>query len=107
MEAARLQANELARPWGHNADTPDSAWHRRQPIDAEERIAFIESVQQIEQEARQERQKDLLPEMPLGPRDMASTRREAISRALAKHGLLSFRRRRFTLPLKRVIWSNI
>jgi hypothetical protein len=36
-------------------------------------------VQQIEQEARQERQKDLLPEMFLGPRDMASARREAIS----------------------------
>jgi hypothetical protein len=107
VEAARLQANELARPWGHNADTPDITWQQRRPIDAEDRAAFIESVQQLEQEARQERQKDLLPETPLGPRDMASARREAISRALVQHGLLLFRRRRFTLPLKRVVWSNI
>ncbi|MCY3024522.1 MAG: hypothetical protein NTW87_36565 [Planctomycetota bacterium] len=67
----------------------------------------MESVQQLEQEARQERQNDLLPGMPLGPKDMASIRREAISRALVEHGLLLFRRRRSTLPLKRVIWANV
>jgi len=107
VEAARLQANELARPWGHQADTPEQAWQKRQATSPAQRTAFQESVQQLEQEARQERQKDLPPGVPLGPKDLASIRREAISRALIKHGLLLFRRRRFTLPLKRVIWANV
>jgi len=107
VEAARLQANELARPWGHNANTPDMAWEQRKPIDPATRSAFQESVQQLEHEARQEREKEHLQGVPLGPRDMASARREAISRALVQHGLLLFRRRRFTLPLKRVVWSNV
>jgi len=33
--------------------------------------------------------------------------REAISRALVQHGLLLFRRRRFALALKRVVWANV
>ena len=107
VEAARLQANELARPWGHQADTPEQAWQKRRATSPAERTAFQESVQHLEQEARQERQKDLLPGMPLGPKDVASIRREAISRALVKHGLLSFKRRRFALPLKRPVRSTI
>ena len=107
VEAARLQANELARPWGHNGDTPDMAWQQRTPVDPAQRAAFQQTVQQVEQEARQDKQKDLLPDVPLGPRDIASARREAITRALVEHGLLLFRRRRFTLPIKRSVLSNI
>ncbi len=107
VEAARLQANELARPWGHKAQTPDIAWIERQPIAAEERDAFALSVQQFENEARLEKQNERLPGIPLGAKDIASCRRVAISRALVAHGLLLFRRRRITLPIKRVIWSNI
>jgi hypothetical protein len=107
VEAARLQANELARPWGHAQPTPDIAFNERLPISTEDRSAFAASVQQFEAEERQQRQQQLLEGMPLGPRDQKSCRRVAISRALVAHGLLSFRRRRFTLPIKRSVWSNV
>jgi hypothetical protein len=107
VEAARLQANELARPWGHNADTPDIAWALRSPISAEDRSAFATSVQQIETEERQLRQQPLLEGIPLGPKDQKSCRRVAISRALVAHGLLSFRRRRISLPINHAVWSNV
>ena len=107
VEAARLQANELARPWGHNAPTPQIAWNERSPIDPQDRAAFATTVQQLELEVRLQKQQELLPQMPLGPKEIVSARRVAISRALVQHGLLSFRRRRFTLPIKRVITSNI
>ena len=107
VEAARLQANELARPWGHNADTPDTSWATRSPICAEDRAAFATSVQQIQAEERQLRQQDLLEGMPLGPREEKSSRRVDISRALVAHGFLSFRRRRITLPINRAVWPNV
>ena len=107
VEAARLQANELARPWGHNADTPGITWIERRPVCAEVCAEFAASVQQFETEAQLERQKDRLEGIPLGAKDIASCRRVAISRALVARGFLLFRRRRFTLPFKRVIWSNI
>jgi len=107
----RLQANELARPWGHTQDTPDMAWIERQPIAAHECAEFEASVQHYQAEARLERQQqrnqESLFEAPLSRKDLSSCRREAITRALVAHGSLSFKRRRFTLPLKRVIWSNI
>lgn len=102
-----MQANELARPWGHNQATPDIAWIERQPITAEDRAAFATLVQQFEHEARLDKQKALLEGMPIGPKDSACCRRQAISRALVRHDLLSFRRRRITLPIHRVVWSNI
>ena len=107
VEAARLQANELARPWGHNADTPDIAWIERQHIDPDDRAAFATKVSTFEQEERQEKQRYLLEGIPLGPREITSARRVAVSRALVAHGLLSFRRKRFTLPIKRSVWSNV
>ena len=107
VEAARLQANELARPWGHNADTPDIAWAERSQIDAQDRAAFAASVQQFQIEERQQRQSQLFEGVPLGPKDEKSCRRVAISRALVAHGLLSFRRGRFTLPINRAVWSNV
>lgn len=107
VEAARLQANELARPWGHNADTPDTAWVARSPVSTENRAAFAACVQHVEAEERHQRQQQLLEGIPLGPRDEKSCRRVAISRALVAHGLLSFRRRRFALPINRAVWSNV
>jgi hypothetical protein len=107
VEAARLQANELARPWGHNADTPDTAWATRSPMNAEDRTDFAASVQQFEAEERQQRQQQLLDKVPLGHRDIVSCRRVAISRALNTHGFLSLRKRRITLPLNRAVWSNV
>jgi hypothetical protein len=112
VEAARLQANELARPWGHTQHTPDQAWRKRLPIISSERQAFATSVQQFEYEARLEKEEDrrkqeLFDNVPLSRRDLASIRRVAISRALVAHGMLSFKRRRFTLPIRRHLWSNV
>jgi hypothetical protein len=100
VESARLQANEQSKPWGFDQDTPDIAWIERSPISATERAAFQQTVSVYQQELRQEKQQDLLEGIPLGPKDIASIRRAAICRALVKHGFLSIRRKRFTLPLK-------
>ena len=100
IESARLQANAESRPWGFTQDTPDSAWHKRATILPTDRHAFRHSVDLYQQEVRQEKQQQLLEGLPLGPRDIASARRVAICRALVNHGLLSIRRKRFTLPFK-------
>jgi len=107
VEAARLQANELSRPWGHDQDTPDIAWAERKPVSSLQRSSFAVAVRQAETELSQTKGQQMLPGMPLGPKDMASIRREAISRALTTQGFLCIRRRRFTLPIKRSWLSNI
>lgn len=100
LESARLQANEQSKPWGFNQDAPDIRWIERSPLDPQIRSQFQQSVQEILQELRQDKQQLLLPGIPLGKRDESSCLRVAISRALDKHGFLSFRRGRFTLPFK-------
>jgi transposase InsO family protein len=40
LEAARQQANEFHRPWGHRGPTRSQVWNTRQPIVADERAAF-------------------------------------------------------------------
>lgn len=100
LEAARLQANEQSKPWGFKHESPDIRWLERNTIDPQTRTHFQQSVQETLQELRQDKQQQLLPGIPLGRRDEASCIRVAISRALVKHGILSFRRGRFTLPLK-------
>lgn len=107
VEAARLQANELARPWGFDQDSPDLAWIERQPLADQLRREFQTSIALAEDQIRSCKQQDLLPGMPLSPKATAAVRREAIGRALVQHGLLFVRRRRFTLPIKRSIVSNI
>jgi hypothetical protein len=100
VESARLQANEESRPWGFDQATPDIAWLERKPLSALDRTAFDQTVHLYQQEIRQEKQQQLLEGIPLGPRDIASARRAAICRALIKHGFLSIRRKRFTLPFR-------
>ena len=100
VESARLQANETSKPWGHACDTPDIAWIERTPLEALDRAAFRSTVELYDQQLRQEKQQQLLDALPLGPKDIASLRRVAICRALVKHGFLSVRRKRFTLPFK-------
>jgi hypothetical protein len=100
VESARLQANEESRPWGFDQATPDIAWLERTPLSPLDRTALRQSIELYMQEVCQEKQQQLLEAIPLGPRDMASARRVAICRALVKHGLLSIRRKRFTLPFK-------
>ena len=44
LEAARLEANETARPWGSKGPSPDEVWRSRKPITHEERDAFRRAV---------------------------------------------------------------
>ena len=43
-EAARLQANQTARPRGHRGPTPEESWRQRRPIGPRERAAFAAAV---------------------------------------------------------------
>jgi len=81
-EAARLQANETARPWGLKGPTPEEGWQRRAPLSPAERAAFAEPVGRERQQGGSAG----------GPADGAAVERVALSRALLAHGLLTFAR---------------
>jgi transposase InsO family protein len=87
-EAARLEANQTARPWGSSGPTPDEAWQGRPPIGAEERAAFAATARRLEREARQEQ--GCPADSPLDPVVQAAVGRVALRRALVAHGLLTF-----------------
>jgi transposase InsO family protein len=86
-EAARLQANQTARPQGHQGPTPDEVWQGRRALSAVERAAFQETVRREEDQARRE------AGCPVGvvhnPAVQAALNRVALRRALMAHGLLS------------------
>jgi hypothetical protein len=81
LEAARLQANELARPWGHLGPSPVEAWRSRKRISAKERKRFARMVRTCLRQLEIERR-------PVA--DQRALQREAIARALVRHGLLAF-----------------
>jgi hypothetical protein len=85
-EAARLQANETARPWGSNRPTPAEAWAPRRPIEAAERVTFAAAVHRQQRAAR--RQQGHPPTGSLGRTTEAAVNRVAIREALIAHGLL-------------------
>jgi len=85
-EAARLEANRTARPWGPCGQTPEEVWHGRQPVGAQERAAFAATVRGLERQAR--REQGYPPQAPLGHRARAAVSRSALVRALTEHGLL-------------------
>jgi hypothetical protein len=85
VEAARLQANETARPWRLHRPTPEEVWRQRRRISAKERTVFSELVIQHEQEAIASED---------GVVQVASVRRTAIAQALVASGLLEYRRER-------------
>ena len=87
-EAARLEANQTALPWGSRGPTPDEAWQARRPIAPGERAAFAETARRLEREARQEQ--GCPPDGPLVPVVQAAMSRVALRRALVAHGLLTF-----------------
>lgn len=105
VEAARLQANETARPWGAAASTPDIAWIERQGITEAVRAAFLKTVEDLRPRAKEELL--YLPGIPLGRKGKAAVDRVAIGRALVAHGLLSFRRSRITLPIKALFCRKV
>lgn len=91
VEAARLQANETARPWGLHGPVPEETWQAREPLMPEERRSFSQSVHQLEQEARQEQGYALATS--LEPMAQAAVNRVALQRALVAHNLLYIRLR--------------
>jgi hypothetical protein len=85
-EAARLQANETARPWGSNGPTPAGAWAARRPIEPAERTAFSAAVRRWQRAVR--RQQGHPPTGPLGRAADAAVNRVAIREELVAQGML-------------------
>ena len=96
VEAARRQANEVAHPWGWRGPTRCEIFASRRAVPAEERRAFHHSYGAFELAEREER--DLSEAAELENFEQASVDRVAIGRALTKHNILEFRRRRISLP---------
>jgi transposase InsO family protein len=100
VEAARLMANQTGRPWGLYEPTPDELWNNRLPLRDEERAALIAEVEQLRPESRA--QLGYLPGIELSQKQQDAIDRLAISRALVARGILKFRRRRVSPPIKPV-----
>lgn len=97
VEAARLAANELGRPWGHGGPSPDEKWLTRKRLTEEERRVFRDEVQGDRVEVRCEG--GWFPGFELGRRGRAVIEREAIARALLARGYLEARRRQIPPPI--------
>jgi len=89
MEAARLQANELARPWGHLGPTPTEAWQARKPITLRDRQQFAGKVQVCLRRNKTRRE---------NASRVRAARREALAQALVEHGLLEVTTRNVPKP---------
>ena len=82
LEAARRQANELVRPWGHHGPTPVQAWQSRKPISGKERQKFVRTVRACVQQHEMHGASNRLQRERL--------QREALAQALVRHGLLKY-----------------
>jgi transposase InsO family protein len=96
LEAARLMANELGRPFGMNGPTPDEAWAARRRILDEERTALL--VRTAECWLEDCRGRGYLPGVPIGRREADTMYRTALVRALIDKGLLVIGRTRISPP---------
>lgn len=85
-EAARLQANETALPWGEAGPTPDRVWRQRREIRTRQRTAFAAAVGRLEHEALR------AAEQAGAATGRQALRRAAIGQALVVQGLLEYRR---------------
>jgi len=99
VEAARLQANEVVRPWGKTLPSPKEAWEHRPDDLSGLRARLARTMDAIRDKVRAEA--GYLPIDPLPQRDQDAVNRMVISRALVECGVLTFRRRRIRLPIKR------
>jgi hypothetical protein len=105
VEAARLRANELARPHGHAGPTPDGLWRDRKPIGDDERDTF-QQLLQLER-ARHIKQAQDEKGRPLTDNDEIRVERHAVAAALVVCGILVVRRRRISPPFKSHFWAGI
>lgn len=88
VEAARLEANQTARPRGVSGPTPEEAWLARNAAASVPRATFAATVQRREAEARLEQ--GLPVDGPLPRVLQAAVMRTALRRSLADHGLLEY-----------------
>lgn len=86
VEAARLQADQTARPWGAGGPTPESVWQVRQGITAEGRSAFARCLARLRRQVR--RDHGFLPTDQLAPAAQTGVDRTAVQRALIAQGFL-------------------
>jgi len=105
VEAARLQANHTARPFGPLESTPQRSWEARSLIDSKERRAFRQVYDRRQREELLRRDQQLLP--LFGRAAETSVDRIAISQALIECGYLLVRRRRVSPPIVRHRVRNI
>ncbi|HUT34070.1 MAG TPA: transposase family protein [Planctomycetota bacterium] len=96
LEAARLQSNTTARPWGARGPTPQALWTQRPPITPDERQLFRYCLEHMHAQ--------VLRELDLSTADLsdgdvrAVVARAATRRALETLGYLCVRRKRITPP---------
>jgi putative transposase len=99
LEAARIEANQTARPRRLHGSTPAQVWEHRCLLTGEERASFQQTVRACRVEARLERGWALEDE--LSRRQEAAVDRVAYGRALVAHDLLLYRRRRIPPQITR------
>lgn len=102
LEASRVAANTLNRPWGPSGPTPEERWHARPAITAAQRDALATLIAQkntdITQSIQRERRAKALADeltdtgFALSANDRATVARVAIRQALVELGHLQIRR---------------
>lgn len=103
VEAARVMANETARPRGTLGPTPDDLWATRLP--PADRTYLREKLVSLTKEERDCFERDNGREPGRG--ECAAIERIALCRALVACGHLHFRRRRFSLQVSDArVWIN-
>ncbi len=105
VEAARLRANELSLPQGHDGPTPSESWKSRVPSTSEERKSFRHLARCRLDECLEKKRKEENQE--LGEDEVAAAERQAITLALVACELLMVRRRRISPPIKSKLWPRI
>ena len=95
VEAARLRANQTARPRGARGPVPADAWRTQSRLRRDaQRPHFARAV-------AQQRQEIIRQQAALGDQaSAASIERIAVTHALVAHGHLHMRRRRVSLPIR-------
>jgi len=95
--AAQAEANATARPQGPTGPTPDERWAARRRLTALDRSLFRAGV--LEQQAEVRVKEGWPAAGPLSGKQAQILERQAIRRALEKHGYLHYTRRRIHLPI--------
>lgn len=97
VDAARRQANLMARPNGPHGGAPKTLWHDRLRVEPPERSGFRDLYDTWY--ARERARHGYFDGIELQHADQAAIDRVAIARALVDRGYLRFRRRRITPPI--------